>query len=872
MDETTLKVAIAAFTHDLGKFADKDVLSVTDQYIDAHAGLYLPFYNGRYSHYHAVYTAAFIEQMNGVLPSELNSPGWGEEDSFINLAAGHHNPATPLQWVVALADRVSSGWDRDTFDKEYNRQIAIKDYKKTRLLPLFEQLMKDEENEPDRMEDFSYCYPLKEISPETIFPGLRKEIAPETTEEAADDYSRLFDEFAKGLKRLRYRNVNLELWFENFESLMMVYTSSIPAARVGDIVPDVSLYDHSKATAAIAAAIYLYHRESASYTVDAIRNYEDKKFLIVNGNFKGIQNFIFGGYGDARKYRSKILRGRSFTVSLLAELSADMLCREVGLPFTSIILNAAGKFTILAPNTDKVREGIDKVERKINDWLVKVSFGETVICLSSVGASCNDFVSGNFQTLWDKSIVAMAEKSFSRLDLSRYGGVVERYLDSFDNDLTHPLCPICGKRPSCREAEGTAYVEETQSACSLCRDHVFLGTNLVKKARLAVITPATEINGKDNRLLEPIFESYQVAFLEGELKSLAEKGHLLKYWDLSIGHQGLMAKGIALRFINGYVPVYGPDDDHDERILSGARRDEKKLEYIAQIKKGEPKTLNHIACKAKNPTEKAGVFCGTEALGVLKADIDQLGLLMACGLKPERFTLSRLATLSRQLDNYFTVYLPHFLMNETTFNDIYTVFAGGDDLFLIGPWNRIIDLAIVLRSSFSDYVCHNKKVHFSAGISLHKSHTPIDSMAETSESALEKSKYESEEKNRLTLFSETVTWLQMEELGSAKQTLGQWLDKGWISKAMLYRLNEFIQMADQETRLIKDLEIHIDDMSCTKWRSMLAYSAERNVAREMKGEERRKVVNEVAGSMARWLTEYGGKLKIPLWYILYNNR
>jgi len=83
---------------------------------------------------------------------------------------------------------------------------------------------------------------------------------------------------------------------------------------------------------------------------DSVRNSKEHKFLIVNGNFQGIQNFIFSGYGDIRKYRSKILRGRSFAVSLLSELAADMLCREIGLPFTSVILNAAGRFTILAPN------------------------------------------------------------------------------------------------------------------------------------------------------------------------------------------------------------------------------------------------------------------------------------------------------------------------------------------------------------------------------------------------------------------------------------------------------------------------------------------------------------------------------------------
>ena len=48
MDDTTLKIAMAAFIHDIGKFADKEALKVTEQYIDDNSA-YLPFKNGRHS-------------------------------------------------------------------------------------------------------------------------------------------------------------------------------------------------------------------------------------------------------------------------------------------------------------------------------------------------------------------------------------------------------------------------------------------------------------------------------------------------------------------------------------------------------------------------------------------------------------------------------------------------------------------------------------------------------------------------------------------------------------------------------------------------------------------------------------------------------
>jgi len=857
MDQTTLKIAIAAFIHDIGKFADKKALNVTEKYLNDNEGLYLPSFKGQYSHSHAVCTAAFIEYLKELLPDQFNQSKWGEGDALINLAAGHHDPQTPMQWVIAKADRVSSGFDRDTFDNA--KKIPIKDYKKTRLLPLFEQLKMNENGGFNSSDEFSYAYPLKSISPESIFPQLIKDIKPAQKESADGEYLALYEDFVDKLRNLKHKNENIELWFEHFESLFMLYTSAIPAARVGDVVHDVSLYDHSRLTSAFATAIYLYHKEHG-LTAEAIQNDKDKKFLLIHSDFYGIQNFIFGGYGSSRKYRSKLLRGRSFTVSLLTELASDMLCREIGLPFTSVILNAAGKFTILAPNIKRTLDAIDKVKRKINDWLIKISYGETTIGIShKVTASCDDFVK-SFPKLWRQIGQEADEIKFNKIDLDRHGGAVKEYLNSFDNSLEHPLCPLCGKRPSDLKVEGNDYITEAKSSCSLCRDHIFLGTKLVKENKIAVILKDTVNKQSENQLYKPLFGEYQVLFPENDLDNLAAEGKLIKYWNLGVDRQGNIASDASVKFINGYIPKYQEEDFQDKR-----------LKFEEEEKINEPMTFNHIACKAQNPTQDKDKFCGLEALGVLKADVDNLGILMACGLKPERLTLSRLSALSRQLNYYFSVFLPDYLRKTPKYNDVYTVFAGGDDLFLIGPWNHIIDLVADLRKSFADYVC-NPDIHFSAGITIHKSHTPINVMAENAEEALEISKGADENKNRLTVFSQTVKRDESKELAIVETTLNYWFEQKWINNAMLYRLNEFIRMSEEEKRLTGKKTIPLDKMSCTKWRFMLAYSTERNVAKNEKGEIRKERIRLIYKELALWLEKYRGNLKIPVWRILYDRR
>jgi CRISPR-associated protein Csm1 len=868
IDDTTLKITLAALFHDIGKFADKKALAITNHYIERNEGIYLPKYQDHHTHYHAVYTAAFIEYKKNLLPIQLNHTPWGEGDSFINLAAGHHRPETPLQWVIALADRLSSGWDRDTFDSEYNCKISVKDYKKTRLLTLFEQLNFEKPLSFSSRDNFSYCYPLKAVSPESIFPGLIKDTLSHTIKDAQQEYHSLYEDFEKALKNLKNKQDNLELWLESFESLLMIYTSAIPSARVGEVVPDVSLYDHLRTTAALATAIYLYHVKQG-LTIEAVNNYNDKKFILINCDFYGIQNFIFSGFSDSRKYRSKILRGRSFAVSLLTELAADMLCCALSLPFTSVLFNTAGKFTLVAPNDPDTGEIVEEAEDKINKWLHKVSYGETAIGFTCVKASCNDFVSGKFPLFWDNMAVVNDEKKFSRLNMEQYGGAVKDYLNCFDNTLNHPLCPVCGKRPSQRKSENSHYVSDMISSCNLCRDHIFLGTNLVKKNYMAIIQKDADNIKKENWLFEPIFGTYQVIFPddhnEYHMNRLFEKGHIVRYWYLGLDSmEGVSIEG-AVKFINGHVPVYRESDEKDKRITSHLEKGE-----VIRDKMDLPKSLTHISRKALNLTEEQGRFQGVDALGVLKADVDYLGILMSCGLEKKRFTLSRAATLSRQLHYYFTLYLPHFIRNHPDYYDVYTVFAGGDDLFLIGPWNHIFTLSLELRKSFKHYVCHNDAITLSAGITVHKAHTPVDFMASMAEHALEQSKDRG--RNRLTLFNETVNWKETDELMAVKETLELWLSQGIINNSMLYRLNSLIEMASQAKEIVHYKEIHLKDLYCTKWRALLAYSIERNVAKSKDKEERKAYIKDLLEKFTLWLDTYGRKLKIPLWYILYINR
>ena len=180
----------------------------------------------------------------------------------------------------------------------------------------------------------------------------------------------------------------------------------------------------------------------------------------------------------------------------------------------------------------------------------------------------------------------------------------------------------------------------------------------------------------------------------------------------------------------------------------------------------------------------ADMATGDKRIGVLKMDVDNMGLIFSVGLEPatetsgseSRFrSISRISTLSRQLSIFFNGIVATACEevfrnwieasdwgkrvrqdNTDVSNIFYTVFSGGDDLFVVGPWDRIIELAVLLRSLFKDFTCHNPNVTISAGIFVCKPKYPIALAAEKAEAALKRSKNNG--KNRITLLGETAVW------------------------------------------------------------------------------------------------------------------
>src|SRR5699024_1312352 len=259
-----------------------------------------------------------------------------------------------------------------------------------------------------------------------IFPQKRQDCEPGNDAEAKKQYAALWQDFLQGLEKIpASHRKSWPLWLDHFDTAWMTFTQSIPSATAFGTRPDVSLYDHSKTTAALAVSLWRWHEENQRVSdsdrdlLQARKDWDEQKFLLIQGDFFGIQEFIFADGSQTRKNAVRLLRGRSFQVSLFTELAALRILEVLELPSISQITNAAGKFLIVAPNTPSVREKLQTLSKEFDQWFLEHSFGLAGIGIAARAASCNDFLETAPENRFSHLMQALFE-DLERAKLSRF--------------------------------------------------------------------------------------------------------------------------------------------------------------------------------------------------------------------------------------------------------------------------------------------------------------------------------------------------------------------------------------------------------------------------------------------------------------------
>lgn len=191
---------------------------------------------------------------------------------------------------------------------------------------------------------------------------------------------------------------------------------------------------------------------------------------------------------------------------------------------------------------------------------------------------------------------------------------------------------------------------------------------------------------------------------------------------------------------------------------------------------------------------------GKKFLAYIKIDVDSLGNIINKGMNEREYSVSRFSTLSRTLHNFFNGYVYSVL--EMEYIHSYTVLSGGDDLFLIMPWNSALSFVSRLRDDFEKFVAHNEKIHFSVGVVLAKEKEPFALVNERANIALEEAKIypkgkDKKEKNAISYLGATFSLKELDRFIGEYHCFKEFVytkdnPQGPLTTGFVYRLYQYV--------------------------------------------------------------------------------
>jgi len=645
-----------------------------------------------------------------------------------------------LSYLVSRSDNYSSS-ERGEKAEDYQ------DFKSVPLVSIFSRIYLDKAL-PEKLR-----YHAKPLNPGDTFPEGFNEYAPDELNTHLKDFG---EEFSLLVKSAEHANqVDFDSMFANIFTILMRYTWCIPS-NTQEEIPDVSLFDHLKTTSAIAACLYQYH--APDFKENEIKNDKTDKFILLVGDLSGIQNYIFNITHIGAGGTAKRLRARSFQVNLLSEIASHKILHIFNLPIANILMSSGGKFYILLPNVVDANDRIQIIKKDIDKWLYSKFNAEINLNIETTELSGDHFNNyGEVLRKLNQSLQTIKKKPFN--EIMTQNSLWNEDLATLNIDFgdEEKLCKACNKFPG--EIEDGKYI------CDKCKDDKRIGQKLPNTKYIAFYKDDT---GEFNQN----YFGYSFDLFKGAHRA-KQGAYLILGIDEFIADAKLP---LSHRFMANYISTFIGDTDCDACVNS-------KCSEKGNVKAEQPRFFECIANEST----------GKKMLGYLKADVDNLGGAFSCGLKEKLGTVSRIATLSRMLDVFFSGYMEKLICDN--YPELYTVYSGGDDVLVIGPWDLIINFADELNAKFHEFTCNNENLTLSAGIAFVKHSYPVFRAVEMADNYLDISKANTG-KDSLTVFGHTVKWREVSDIIQESERLESWLKLKQISSGFARNLLIYSQMND----------------------------------------------------------------------------
>lgn len=452
--------------------------------------------------------------------------------------------------------------------------------------------------------------------------------------------------------------------------------------------------------------------------------------LLVGGDFSGIQKYI---YKIASKHAARSLKGRSFYLHLLSDSIVRFLLKRLGLTKDSVVYDSGGSFYLTAPDTEETCKIIEEAALDIERCLFDAHGTDLYLALDYVKLPKDALLHKNGQDL---------RKVWTELFNRRRVQKNRKFSRLIANDPKRFFTP-------------------SMHGGDFKRDDV-TGEELYENVK-------ADSNGL---LLSPI------------TRDQIEVGKALQTHDCMLISEVPVKEWNDLTHVTpahlGFTYYFVKSEDR-QKWLSKAGDIKVETETI----KGTVKIVRSFdeLCEGKN----------LDRLGVLRMDVDNLGLLFQEGIPAESATLERYRSLSHKFDYFFSDYL-HKIQREVAPDSSQVIYSGGDDVFIVGAWDHTIKFAKRIREDFRTYTKGNPRFSISGGVAIVRDKFPIMKGAE--ESAHEEHLAKEHEvktangkvltKNSISFMDTPLNWdTEFPAVENLKDSLLSLLNGGLMNKSFL---------------------------------------------------------------------------------------
>ncbi|MFN5980101.1 MAG: type III-A CRISPR-associated protein Cas10/Csm1, partial [Pseudanabaena sp.] len=505
-----------------------------------------------------------------------------------------------------------------------------------------------------------------------------------------------------------------------------------------------ALVDAAKMTAAVTVALSQQNQESDSKA----------EFHLVAGSLSGIQDFIYTISSDGAL---KSLRARSFYLEIVAEEIVQQILKKLNLPRTNVIYAGGGNLFILASGHAKLLEdNLKTIQNEFNQWLLKTFQGKIFFSLDYESCDVQDISSSEFRKCWNKAIAKLAIQK-NRKFINQINQDSNKLLAT---KHSYQPCKVCHRDDTDDLKPLNKFDQESPLACETCIDMFKLGDHLPDTS---AILRTTKVSSELAKYSIEINKSYYHLFVERP--KLIPDPETETIYQINNWETGNYTKGSTILMLMG--------------------------RYYQKITENQFPRAEELAANAQ----------GINRVGYLRMDVDRLGQIFAKGLPNkedsprniDEYSLPRVASLSRQMSYFFKVYLnslasdrannlPEKVETLTTKSDknfsrcnLMFIYAGGDDLFISGAWNEVVEFAFDIYQSFRAYTGNHPDITISGGISIDDAKFPLYQSADSSKHAEDKAK--ANNRDSLGLFGEAFKWeewlgmenIQAENISSLKK-------------------------------------------------------------------------------------------------------